>query len=246
MIRHARFRLHSFLWTKEAGIEDLEPLGLGFAFALSNTGHFVGEKELDPALMLRHAFLWTESGGLRDLGALPGSSFSQAFGVTDFGQVVGSSTVPTGSFELPLSHPFVWTEADGMQDLAAMPPAVFEAEYGGVIMNDLGEVLFSNSNGDPHFLWTESSGLQELDLGGLSPGAMNDSRQVVGSVAVSGSFFRRAAIWTATDGVQLLGNPLPGVEENCAAGDINNNGEIVGNCGVGVPGGARAMLWVLP
>jgi probable HAF family extracellular repeat protein len=38
-----------------------------------------------------HAFLWTRGHGMRDLGTLPGDSTSQALGINDRRQIVGTS-----------------------------------------------------------------------------------------------------------------------------------------------------------
>jgi probable HAF family extracellular repeat protein len=61
------------------------------------------------------AFYYTPTGGLLSLGTLSGNGIDQsvAFGVSDSGVVVGSSTSPITW----ISAPFVWTQKNGMRPL---------------------------------------------------------------------------------------------------------------------------------
>jgi probable HAF family extracellular repeat protein len=44
-----------------------------------------------------HAFLWTKRDGIRDLGTLAGDVFSEALGINDQGQIVGTSCDANGA-----------------------------------------------------------------------------------------------------------------------------------------------------
>src|SRR5450631_2732764 len=50
-----------------------------------------------------------------DLGAFPGATFSQAYGLNNRGQVGGSAITADGSF-----HAFLWTRQNGLQDLGTL------------------------------------------------------------------------------------------------------------------------------
>jgi probable HAF family extracellular repeat protein len=86
---------HAFLWTPQAGMEDLGLLNgavAAFAQGINNFDQVVGWDIT--RTVGGHAFLWTSTAGLQDLGTL-GGPYSLAFAINDAGQVTGYSDVPS-------------------------------------------------------------------------------------------------------------------------------------------------------
>ncbi len=79
-----------FIW-QDGKMTDLGTLGgtTGTPHAINNRGQVVGGSAL-PGDATLHAFLW-QDGRMTDLGTLPGDVSSEAFGITDHGQVFGVS-----------------------------------------------------------------------------------------------------------------------------------------------------------
>jgi probable HAF family extracellular repeat protein len=101
-------------------------------------------------------------------------------------------------------------------------------------VNDLGHVVGTAEREDlsSHaFLWTPASGMRDLgDLGGgrSNAFAVNNHDDVVGwSWTSSGD--RHPFLWTQAGGMRDLGT-FPGTSV-CSAKDINDAGEVVGECG---------------
>jgi probable HAF family extracellular repeat protein len=87
-----------------------------------------------------HAVIWTNS-ILQDLGTLPGDQYSEALGINDSGQVVGSSTSTGGH-----PRPFVWDSKNGMQDLNSLIPSGSGIVlYRALRINNAGQILASGS-----------------------------------------------------------------------------------------------------
>jgi probable HAF family extracellular repeat protein len=85
---------------------------------------------------------------MQDLGTL-GGRFSQAGGINDQGQVIGSADTADGS-----THAFLWTASDGMQDLGTLTGGTFSEAFG---INDQGQVIGVRDMADGSsraFLWT--------------------------------------------------------------------------------------------
>jgi len=100
-----------FFWSKETG-NILIP-GVSTLQSVDNQGAACGWVAYG-GLYTYRAILWSQSSGVTDIGTLTGGSndFSQAYGLSDNGQVVGWST-KNGSG----SYAFVYSKASGMLDL---------------------------------------------------------------------------------------------------------------------------------
>ena len=85
--------------------------------------------------------------------------------INDLGQVVGSSTGPTGT------HAFLWSASAGMQDLGTLGENLSEA----LSINNSGQVVgvSQTSLGARAFVWTSTGGMQNLNaLIPLASGAL--------------------------------------------------------------------------
>jgi probable HAF family extracellular repeat protein len=81
-----------------------------------------------------HAFLY-ENGNMKDLGALPGCTFSSAYDINSYGQIVGDSgNVDSSTW----SHGFIYDNGE-MIDLGMIPGFTWETVPHSI--NDLGQVV---------------------------------------------------------------------------------------------------------
>jgi len=200
IISNGSFLNRAFTWTKSGGMQDLGTLGgsQANAYAINGFGQVVGFSVTSNNLT--HAFLWTKSGGMQDLGTLGGGQTSLAHGISNLGQIVGTSG----------NHAFLWANSGGMTDLGTLGGG--QSSAGGI--NDFGQVvgISLTSSGLNHaFLWTKNGGMQDL---GTLPGdsysqayAINDLGQVVG-VSQQGST-ERASLWEKKGGMQDLNTLIP-------------------------------------
>jgi probable HAF family extracellular repeat protein len=86
---------HAVLWQK-GGVTDIGNLGAAWwntPTAINQRGDIAGFAG-DPAFSegdILHAFIWTSSGGIQALPALPGHVYTEADGINERSQVVGTS-----------------------------------------------------------------------------------------------------------------------------------------------------------
>ena len=229
----------AFLWTQAGGMQDLGSLGGDTEATMVNNGdQVVGFSYTGTAFNgAIHAFSWTTSGGMQDLGTLGGTN-SEAFAVTDAGEVTGISDTASGT-----QHAFVWTEANGMQDLGTLGETSSPA---GLNANgDVAGYSALDGSNEHAFLWTASSGM--TDLGTLNGShnsiatAVNGGDQVAG---YSGDGAVHAFSWTAAGGMVDLGT-LGGTYSQPApsAQSVNDAGAIVGYSGTTGNQAEHPFLW---
>ncbi|MCK4660547.1 MAG: hypothetical protein KAV82_13585 [Phycisphaerae bacterium] len=178
-----------FLWV-DPGRYLLGTLGgdHSYGWGIDNANRVVGRSltgEIDPlGNPVEHAFLWQEGVGMIDLGTLPGGSHSRAWGIDNFGQVVGEATVSTD-----VVHAFAWRD-DVMTDLGTLG-GTNSAAYGTGSRD--GQVVGASDtgSGERHaFIWIPAGGMADLntliapiererwDL--IEARAINDLGQIVG------------------------------------------------------------------
>jgi probable HAF family extracellular repeat protein len=179
-------------------------------------------------------FLGHGSAARAKINALVRGGLSDAYGLNDLGQVVGSSETAQGT------RAFVWAAERGTRDLGALSANANSEAFG---INNAGAIVGYSTIGDQlHATLVNINGSIQ-DLGAL-PGdqssqgfGINDAGQVVGmSSSPSGS---RAFIWKAEAGMQLL-PPPPGYADSLAF-RINNQGTAIGHAMTS--SGMRAIVW---
>jgi len=227
----------AFLFTDANGMVALPGLPerpRAIARDLNDLGDVVGTANAG-GTDLGHAVLWI-GGSITDLGTLATGSFSDGWGINNFGQVVGSSYTNGGS-GLTGVHAFLYTQAEGMVDLTPDSDTGFAGD-----INDAGQVAGykSASLGNYHaFRWQGGS---FVDLGVL-PGfahsfgwAINAAGQVTGnSTSASGN---SEQLFRSIDGGGLQN--LGGEGEHNVAQGINASGDVVGTRGLSQ---RRALLY---
>ncbi|WP_414565077.1 MULTISPECIES: PEP-CTERM sorting domain-containing protein [unclassified Anabaena] len=196
---------------------------------------------------------------LTDLGTLPGGTSSTAYGINDFGQVVGTSSISNGS------RAFLWSPNIGMTDLGFLPDlpedeysddydiSSVSLRYDSVAydINNLGQVVgtstvdfaeccFGYRPAPRSFIWSNDMGMFSIgdllgDIYGDFANAINNRGEVVGA---SGRFGAQPYLWSEDIGVPI--NFLNSSGIGVIAYDINDASQIVGSLGT-VPGGA--FLW---
>jgi probable HAF family extracellular repeat protein len=99
-------------------------------------------------------------GAVHDLGTLPGDRGSEATAINNSGQVVGSSSGPSGI------RAVLWTRSGEIQRLGTLPGGRYSQ---ALAINDRGAVvgISGSTLGTRAFLWTAAGGVQ--DLNGLIP-----------------------------------------------------------------------------
>jgi probable HAF family extracellular repeat protein len=129
-----------FLWTPEAGLQDLGAAGT-LAFSINDAGTVVGQSPFANAN--RHAFSWTAGGGIQDLGTLGGSE-SSALSINNRGWIVGTSLT---QLKNGLLHGFLWTPAGGMKDFTVLAGLGNGLQIYSVQVNDSGVIAISTNKG---------------------------------------------------------------------------------------------------
>jgi probable HAF family extracellular repeat protein len=237
---------HAFRWTKGKMYDlgtggDINSAGSGG----NDEGAVVGNNWYN----IHHALLWYK-GSVTDLGTLigPGGS-SQAQQVNDAGQIVGGSLAADGTI-----HAVQWNHGV-IHDLGTFgAPNTNSVAFG---INDRGQMVGVAQLNDivdpilefPDFYGTLWDNGAVVNLTFSTPGDafnINNKSQVVGRLLIPDPVERGVAhayVWQ--EGVVTdLG--VPAGDDNSEANSLNDNGQIVGDAGVGfieTYAPDRALLW---
>jgi uncharacterized membrane protein len=188
------------------------PLGI------NNRGDIVGFCH-DELGELETGFLRSKNGTLIQFNA-PSSTSTVAWGVNDFGEIVGRSSGDSGAFSFIRS-------SDGTRYQNILPPTI-EALVEAVAINNSLNVLghYFDSAGQHAFLW-DNGQFTELRVPGSSDG--NDARQLNNNdqVLIYATVDGVAAYYLYTDGNYLrINNPEGYTWQSVNA--LNDNGELTG------------------
>ena len=180
----------------------------------------------------QHAFVWMPTNGMVDLGTFGARSAlgvrlrtSFATAVSNTGEVIGASYVPSTGGPDDGYRAFLWTPSAGMQIIGTPTVSFSDA----IAINDVEQVVGNNDGSE---VWTPTGGWVDIGtLGGaVRPVAVNNLGQVVGTSSLQtapfASFFpAHAFLWTASGGMSDLGT-LGGASSVAAA--VNQSGRVVG------------------
>jgi probable HAF family extracellular repeat protein len=147
------------VWNRAGEIKALPSLPSSLssskALANNNQGDAVGIAEIPPG---PRAVLWEKGLVVRDLGALPGDRASEALSINNKGEIVGSSGNPNEHTLAVLWSP----GGTAIRDLGTLQGGTSSR---ALAISDRSEVVGTSHSSDGHraFLWTPTSGMQNLN-----------------------------------------------------------------------------------
>jgi probable HAF family extracellular repeat protein len=150
--------VRAVIWNRAGEIKALPGLPHSLsskALANNNRGDAVGVAEIPPG---PRAVLWEKGAVVRDLGALPGDRVSEALGINNKGEIVGSSGDPNEQTQAVLWSP----GGAAIRDLGTLQGGTSSR---ALAVSNRSEVVGTSHSSDGHraFVWTPTSGMQDLN-----------------------------------------------------------------------------------
>jgi probable HAF family extracellular repeat protein len=207
------------IWSSTGGAQTIGLVGTNVAATdINDSGAVTGTGDPDSSTN-QQAFYWQSNGGTQWLGSL-GGNFSEGFGVSNNGSVVGFSF--TGTYA---QHAFLWTNSGGMQDLTPDLTSLGGATARSVNSSNqvVGYYYPNGARNTLGFSWTPAGGFTAIGTTGTLAFDVNEAGTVVGQYPAANGY-KHAFSWTQAGGIKDLGS-LGG---SSSALSINSQGWVVG------------------
>jgi probable HAF family extracellular repeat protein len=215
-----------------------------YATGVNNRGQVVGWAEngvhdptCDPTFQILQfrAAIWQPNGLMQELPPLPGDSTSAATAINDYGQVVGISGdcgIAVGG--VSAKHAVLW-ENGAPTDLGNIGGDAWNTP---TAINNQGTIVgFANTAPGTArtyeaFIWTKAAGMKSLgkipgDLRSTANGINEKGDKIVG-LSRGGPYLFRAVLWQNNKLTDMNSLTVPGSPFLLLAGDIDQQGHIVG------------------
>lgn len=215
-------RHHAFFWSPETGMKAIDPFKSGFTIAargINDHDQVVGIGYLDPHSSIIRGFRWTAAGGISELAPVIDGVRTEALAINDSGVSTGSSSGLTGG----TLHIVRWPATGGPQTIAT-------SDGYGYAINSSGHI--AGDSGGRAFIWRPGSGTTLLSTLPSQALGINDLDQVVGYTATDTPIgaIQHPTLWKP-DGTTIDLGVLPNCDAaGSYASDINNLGQVIGNC----------------
>jgi probable HAF family extracellular repeat protein len=197
----------------------------------------------------RQMFLWDPVGGSRLVPTPVGMAAREVGDISADGSTVVGQISIGSVFNREV---FRWTNSTGYQRIGKLSTDSSDSIYATAVSAN-GSVFAGYSdtpNGYRAYRWTSATGLQNLGTLGrtnafyppwsFANGVSDDGSIVVGSTTVVGEEFEQAALWTSTNGWQVIGS-LPDPFQNSTSYGLTSNGATI--VGFNQGNGIDATIW---
>jgi probable HAF family extracellular repeat protein len=210
------------------------PGGSGMPGGINNSGLIVGRSGSVFNTETR-GFVWKSGAQIQLLASLPGGDFSEARGINDLGDIIGSSNTNAQLRAL------LWTRNREILNLGTLPG---DSGSRARSINKAGEVVGSSigPNGVSAFVWKQREGMQRLTpLPGsdFSEATSINNAGLIAGISGSAHGDHSAVLWEKSGSIRALGT-LPG-DSGSESYAINNSGHVVGASSG--PSGVHAWIW---
>lgn len=225
-----------FRWTRDTGVVSIAPADgsvlNGKPYAVSGDGSTIAGLGSLPGASSLLAVSWDST---LNVAPLPGSSgsvslLSNALSVSQDGTVIGGFSTRSGT----LRTATLWRAGGERLELGTLPghteSGVYDVSADGTVAigySDMGSGL-----GRRPVIWTEATGMQRISLDTdaarmSTANTMSSDGKTVGGSGIGPTGGQMAAIWSAADGVTLLG-PRPAGTSGGAVFEMSADASVLG------------------